>query len=93
MNAVSVPPNRHLSRIAAAVSSGLLSIRRFAGRRPVVAMILSSAMVVSSAVKDRAAVVARASRVNSSMMLAKQDLPAVGGDVDLEVDRPHLIGC
>lgn len=72
MNAVSVPPNRHRSRIALAVSSGPLSMRRFAGRRPAWKMILSSRIVVSSAVKDRAAVVVRASRVNSSMMLAKR---------------------
>jgi hypothetical protein len=44
-------------------------MRRFCGSRPVSATILSSRIVVSSAVNDLAAVVASASRVNSSTML------------------------
>jgi hypothetical protein len=39
------------------------------------------------------ATVASASRVNSSTTFARPDLPAIGCDVDLEVQRPYLVGA
>ena len=69
MNAVSTRASRHQSIIACAVSSVPLSIRMLAGQRPVSAMTSSRTATVASAVNERAARVANASRVNSSITL------------------------
>ena len=69
----------------AVVNSGPLSIRGWTGRRPVSAMILSSReIVVSSVVNERAPAVASASRGELVNDIARPELPAVGGHVDLK---------
>jgi len=68
MNDGSTPVNRHQSVMACAVISVPLSIRMWAGVRPVLVMMSSSTAHSWSALQERNGRVAKASRVYSSMM-------------------------
>jgi hypothetical protein len=88
---VFAPVKRHQSRSAWAVSSGPLSHRTNLGWTPRAAVILSSVVTVASASIEWATRSDRDSRVNSSTTCRMFQHLAGGGDVELVVQRPHVV--
>jgi hypothetical protein len=86
-----VPVNRHQSRRALAVNSGPLSQWMNRGARPCSATTRSSTPTVASASSLRSTVMARASRGVLIDHVEQLQDPAVGGLVELVVQRPHVV--
>ncbi len=92
MYSVLVFANLHQSRSAFAVGSGPLPHRMFSGRRPLADAVLSKHATVASASIERSTTSARDSRPNSPITRQDLDLAARCGDVELVVQRPHMVG-